>query len=67
LASKSAPVLLLIEDGTGRSLHRDLLRFLFTRQLPASVSVVVSYERTICTAAIRCRDAQSGPAAGVTA
>ncbi len=44
LASRSAPVLLVIED-----IHwadpstRDLLRFLFTRQLPAAVSVVISY------------------------
>jgi DNA-binding CsgD family transcriptional regulator len=44
LASRSAPVLLLIEDvHWADPSTRDLLRFLFTRQLPARVSVVVSY------------------------
>ena len=44
LASRSAPVLLLVEDvHWADPSTRDLLRFLFTRQLPADVSVVVSY------------------------
>jgi DNA-binding CsgD family transcriptional regulator len=44
LASKSAPVLLLVEDvHWADPSTRDLLRFLFTRQLPPSVSVVISY------------------------
>ncbi|HEX4018066.1 MAG TPA: AAA family ATPase [Frankiaceae bacterium] len=44
LASRSAPVLLLIEDvHWADPSTRDLLRFLFTRQPPESVSVVVSY------------------------
>ena len=44
LASRSAPVLLLVEDvHWADPSTRDLLRFLFTRQLPVGVSVVVSY------------------------
>ena len=44
LASRSAPVLLLVEDvHWADPSTRDLLRFLFTRQLPPSVSVVISY------------------------
>ncbi len=44
LAARSAPVLLVIEDvHWADPSTRDLLRFLFTRQLPESVSVVVSY------------------------
>jgi DNA-binding CsgD family transcriptional regulator/tetratricopeptide (TPR) repeat protein len=44
LASRSAPVLLVIEDvHWADPSTRDLLRFLFTRQPPEAVSVVVSY------------------------
>jgi DNA-binding CsgD family transcriptional regulator/tetratricopeptide (TPR) repeat protein len=44
VASKSAPVLLLVEDvHWADPSTRDLLRFLFTRRLPARVSVIASY------------------------
>ncbi|HEX4428905.1 MAG TPA: AAA family ATPase [Frankiaceae bacterium] len=44
LAARSAPVLLVIEDvHWADPSTRDLLRFLFTRQPPEAVSVVVSY------------------------
>ncbi len=44
LVSRSAPVLLVIEDvHWADPSTRDLLRFLFTRQPPEAVSVVVSY------------------------
>ena len=43
-AARSAPLLLVIEDvHWADPSTRDLLRFLFTRQLPSGVSVVVSY------------------------